>query len=1155
MSESAELVTVATAPGPTAVPPVLTPLTGNGVDDTTATVSPASPIDFGTQALGTSSLEKQITLTNTGTLPIDNFGPGAVILGANPNDFVIVADGCAGFLGPIPPGGTCTVDVVFAPGTGGTPDDTLGPVSATLGFLNNVGPPINVILTGNATPAPAVGWSAVPNPVPFGAVAVGTTSPIITIVVTNNSATQFISTIADAKTGTNAADFTVVSDGCVTLGTLPPGHTCDIAVTFKPSIMGAESALLTLTGTGAAALLIPLGGVGTASGSVTVNDLHFGSVTVGSTSPPQTVTITNNSSTNSLIINAQTLTPTGTNPGDFHLLSNTCSNTLTTTVIPPLASCNLIFDFVPTAAQFELAVYTITDNGPGGATVFTLDGTGTASAAGGPVVISGPLTATCTVAPCNLDFGDVGIFKTSAPQVVTITNHSTSEITIGTGPNGAHHSGVDPNDFGNGSGFPTTDNCTGVTIDPGNSCTMSETFTPSMIGLESAELDISYKVGTSTTENPLSVEMTGIGVPQTTDTVSPTSLAFGLEPFGSTSAEQYVTITNTGPLNALHFEFDAIFGTNPDSFHIVTDSCTTGFGVAPGQSCQIGVDFKPVPNSNVDDSRSATLVIRDNTNGDSQTVALTGTGTGVVGTYTVTPGTINFLTQAVGTTSAAQTVTVTNTSVGAASHFLLLFPGGACPGAGCDYSLTGTNAAEFTVVNDLCSGATVDPPGLSTTPTCTLNVEFNPTQTGPAQAFLTMLPKNGSGVATEVVLTGFGVFPGSESLGAAANGLEFGDVIVNTSQDVSPGFTDPQTVVVTNTSQTASLVVTDVSIIGTNAADFTIVPVAGDCAVPSFTLVVGQSCSIVVLFTPSALGDRTGILNIVDNTPQGVNQVSLDGTGVPFKPEQGYWLVGDDGGVFAFGAAHYYGSLGNLKLNKPIVGMAATPDGKGYWLVASDGGIFTFGDAQYYGSTGGLVLNRPIVGMASTPDGGGYWLVASDGGMFSFGDAIFYGSVPGVLQPGQVLNKPIVAMTKTPDGLGYLLVASDGGIFCFGDAVFHGSAANYHLVKPINGVVVTPAVPTDPSAGVDSGYLLSAADGGLFAFGNAQFMGSATSLNLKENIVGIMSSPDFGGYWQVANDGGVFAFGDAQFHGSVGDFVAVVPNIKGMAADPVTGFE
>jgi photosystem II stability/assembly factor-like uncharacterized protein len=84
------------------------------------------------------------------------------------------------------------------------------------------------------------------------------------------------------------------------------------------------------------------------------------------------------------------------------------------------------------------------------------------------------------------------------------------------------------------------------------------------------------------------------------------------------------------------------------------------------------------------------------------------------------------------------------------------------------------------------------------------------------------------------------------------------------------------------------------------------------------------------------------------------------------------------------GNAGFHGSTGGSPLNKPIVGMASTPDGGGYWLVASDGGIFSFGDAGFHGSTGGSPLNKPIVGMASTPDGGGYWLVASDGGIFSF---------------------------------------------------------------------------------------------------------------------------------------------------------------------------
>ena len=109
----------------------------------------------------------------------------------------------------------------------------------------------------------------------------------------------------------------------------------------------------------------------------------------------------------------------------------------------------------------------------------------------------------------------------------------------------------------------------------------------------------------------------------------------------------------------------------------------------------------------------------------------------------------------------------------------------------------------------------------------------------------------------------------------------------------------------------------------------------------------------------------------------------------------GYWMVSAAGGVFSFGSAVFHGSLGGVQLTKPIVGMAATPDGRGYWLVASDGGVFAFGDAVFHGSTGGVHLAQPIVGMASTSTGGGYWLVASDGGVFNFGDAGYHGSAVG----------------------------------------------------------------------------------------------------------------------------------------------------------------
>lgn len=122
----------------------------------------------------------------------------------------------------------------------------------------------------------------------------------------------------------------------------------------------------------------------------------------------------------------------------------------------------------------------------------------------------------------------------------------------------------------------------------------------------------------------------------------------------------------------------------------------------------------------------------------------------------------------------------------------------------------------------------------------------------------------------------------------------------------------------------------------------------------------------------------------------------------------GYWLVAKDGGVFAFGNAPFYGSMGGSYLNAPVVGMAADTATGGYWLVASDGGVFSF-DAPFYGSMGGSGLDAPIVGMAATRDANGYWFVGSDGGIFNFGDAQFQGSMGGTF-----LNAPVVGIAPTP---------------------------------------------------------------------------------------------------------------------------------------------
>ncbi len=202
---------------------------------------------------------------------------------------------------------------------------------------------------------------------------------------------------------------------------------------------------------------------------------------------------------------------------------------------------------------------------------------------------------------------------------------------------------------------------------------------------------------------------------------------------------------------------------------------------------------------------------------------------------------------------------------------------------------------------------------------------------------------------------------------------------------------------------------------------------------------------------------------------------------------RGYWLVADDGGIFSFGDAQFYGSMGGQHLNLPMVGMAPTPLGHGYWMVARDGGIFSFGDAQFYGSTGSIVLNQPVGGMAPTPSGHGSWMVARDGGIFSFGDAQFYGST------GSLMLTNIVGMASSPSGHGYRFVSSDGHVYCYGDAVCSGDLTG-------------------------KGF----------------------------DVVGMQTSPSGNGYWLMSDAGVVVGFGDvagapARLPGSAVPLVGVSP--------------
>jgi Cu/Zn superoxide dismutase len=344
----------------------------------------------------------------------------------------------------------------------------------------------------------------------------------------------------------------------------------------------------------------------------------------------------------------------------------------------------------------------------------------------------------------------------------------------------------------------------------------------------------------------------------------------------------------------------------------------------------------------------------------------------------------------------------------------------------------------------------------------------------------------------------------------------------------------------------------------------------------------------------------------------------------------GYWAVDRRGGVFAFGSAAFHGSLGASTVTESVVGMAASAGGGGYWLAGRDGGVFAFGDAAFAGSAAALALQQPIVGIAapsadaravlrdasgaevgivrfSQEDGRvrvtaeargltagfhGFHVhttgtctapFSSAGGHFGApgstvpnyaGDMVsLYADATGAAHASFVTDRYRVAELLDVDGAavivhagadnfaniptrygvvtdattlatgdagariacgavapvggtlgaGYWLVAADGGVFAFGDAPYLGGLGGQRLVAPVVGMAASPS---------GAGYWLVAADGGVFAFGDAPYLGGLGGQRLAAPVVGMAASPSGAGYWLVAADGGVFAFGDAGFAGT-----------------------
>jgi len=221
---------------------------------------------------------------------------------------------------------------------------------------------------------------------------------------------------------------------------------------------------------------------------------------------------------------------------------------------------------------------------------------------------------------------------------------------------------------------------------------------------------------------------------------------------------------------------------------------------------------------------------------------LNGTASSTSPEAILSPSTLAFATQTVGTSSAAQSVTLNNYSTVTLGITSVGFTG-ADPG---DFAQTKT-----------CGSSVA--PGAS----CTISITFKPTQPGSRTAMLS-ITDNAPGSPQHVSLTGTGTVV---ELNPAT--LSFGLVGVGLSKNL------PTTL--TNVGST-TLNFSGITTTGTDADEFSQTSTCGS------SVGAGKSCTITVTFRPKEAGSDSAQVSISDNG--GLQQVSLSGTGCVYNPQK-----------------------------------------------------------------------------------------------------------------------------------------------------------------------------------------------------------------------------------------------------------------------------
>ena len=529
-----------------------------------------------------------------------------------------------------------------------------------------------------------------------------------------------------------------------------------------------------------------------------------------------------------------------TTPNNFGVpLSNCADSTCHTS--DPSANIRLKGKCTSSAVTCVAAITAASNGGVGAMGIFSnMTSTNTTDIAAYMVNPNAP--AVIGVSATSLTFSATAINANAPAQTIMVSNNGLANLTVSAATLG----GTNPGDF------TATNNCSAAVV-PGNTCTISVGFKPTVSGARSATLAIVSNGGNQS----VTLNGSGSGSPTVSLNGPVGGLAYPDTTIGATPALAnnmpggIVTLTNSGS-GALTI---SSISTSTDFIVDPAGTCKTG-SLAAGQNCTLIVKFSPTAPG----ARTGSLTIAHNAAASPATIALKGNGLATIKpAATLSPASLDFGNVQVGTSSALQSVTLHN-------------------GGGKVLTIT---AIQQTGSSEFVRGGTCLAGQVAAGSSCTIDVTFTPSSAlaTAKTAAITVVDDAGdiansqqtlnlSGIGTSGVIAAPSIAPAS---------LDFGSQGLNTSSTTKIS-------TITNGSSTDVLSITALTIIGSDAADFAMDVATVNACSTTTPVPPSGSCDVVVTFTPTNAGALSANVAVTTNAAGSPHGISLSGSGSSASP-------------------------------------------------------------------------------------------------------------------------------------------------------------------------------------------------------------------------------------------------------------------------------